>query len=121
MKIYLLSVHNIGNNFGTTLQACALYDYVSEINSDTTIINYRPKYSYNKGKVGQLVKKVFYFKDAMLQEKRYGEYYDSHSKLTEKVERYSDLRKFNDGDLYIIGSDQVWNARYDFIQEDINN
>ena len=64
---------NIGNNFGTTLQACALYDYVSEINSDTTIINYRPKYSYNKGKFGQLVKKVLYFKDAMLQEKRYRE------------------------------------------------
>lgn len=61
MKIYLLSVHNIGNNFGTTLQACALYDYVSEINSDTTIINYRPKYSYNKGKFGQLVKKSSLF------------------------------------------------------------
>ena len=113
MKIYLLSVHNIGNNFGTTLQACALYDYVSEIKPDTRIINYRPRYSYNKGKIGQLVKKILYFKDATMQEKRYREYYDSHSKLTEKVEKYSDLRKFNDGDLYIIGSDQVWNPSYD--------
>ena len=112
MKIYLLSVHNIGNNFGTTLQACALYDYVKTINSDTEIINYRPKYSYNKGKVGQMAKRFLYFKDAFVQEQRYKEYYKLHSKMTKKIEKYTELKQFDDGDLYIIGSDQVWNPSY---------
>lgn len=113
MKIYLLSVHNIGNNYGTTLQACALYDYIKKINSDTEIINYRPKYSYNKGKIGQLAKKVLYFKDVCVQEKRYKAYYKLHSKMTKRIEKYANLKQFDDGDLYIIGSDQVWNPSYD--------
>lgn len=112
MKIYLLSVHNIGNNFGTTLQACALYDYVKSLGYETQIINYRPQYSYNKGKIGQLVKRILYYKDASLQGKRYADYYKKHSSLTKEVHEYDELSQFSDGDLYIIGSDQVWNPYY---------
>ncbi len=114
MKIKIISIHDIGTNFGSTLQACALYDYVKSLGyQDVKVINYKPKYAYHHGKLGQLVKRILFFKEVHLQNKRFKEYYTTHCNLTRVYESYTQLYSEKDGDVFIVGSDQVWNEYYD--------
>lgn len=114
MKIKLISIHDIGINFGSTLQACALYDFIKQNGyDDVTVINYKPSYAYHHGKIGQAVKKALFFKDVTTQNKRFKQYYKNHCHLTEEYVDNSLLIKEKDADVFIVGSDQVWNEYYD--------
>lgn len=114
MKIKIISIHDIGINFGSTLQACALFDYVKKLGyDDVEVINYKPQYAYHHGKIGQFIKKILFFKDVYIQNKRFQNYYTDRCKLTKEYPTYDLLKQEKDGDVFIVGSDQVWNEYYD--------
>lgn len=114
MKIKIISIHDIGTNFGSTLQACSLYDYVVSLGyKDVHVINYKPYYAYHHGKVGQFLKKLLFFKDVIKQNKRFEDYYRKHCNLTPLYETFDELKAEASGDVFIVGSDQVWNEYYD--------
>lgn len=114
MKIKIISIHDIGTNFGSTLQACSLYDYIKSLGyTDVQVINYKPKYAYHHGKIGQFVKKILFFKDVVRQNNRFRKYYKEHCNLTRLYKKYDELVQEKNGDVFIVGSDQVWNEYYD--------
>ena len=113
MKIRIITIHDLGNNFGSTLQACAMNEFIKNIGyEDTKLINYIPSYTNNKGYLAQLIKKILFFRDYRIQKKRFMDYFSKHSNLTKKYTKYQQLKQENDGDLYIVGSDQLWNEFY---------
>lgn len=114
MRIKIISIHDIGTNFGSTLQACSLYDYIVSLGyEDVHVINYKPYYAYHYGKVGQLLKKILFFRAVLKQNKRFKEYYCEHCNLTQLYETFDELKTESSSDVYIVGSDQVWNEYYD--------
>lgn len=114
MKIKIISIHDIGTNFGSTLQACSLYDYIVSLGyNDVHVINYKPCYAYHHGKIGQFIKKILFFKDVVKQNKRFKAYYCQHCNLTPLYETFDDLKNEAISDVFIVGSDQVWNEYYD--------
>lgn len=114
MKIRIISIHDIGTNFGSTLQACSLYDYINSLGyGEVKVINYKPKYAYHHGKFGQFVKKMLFAPAVIKQNKRFKKYYQEHCNLTPLYEIYEELEKEKEADAFIVGSDQVWNEYYD--------
>ena len=54
-KIYILTIHHI-HNFGSVLQASALFLFLKEKGFDVEIIDYRPKYyKFGNSKLKTLV------------------------------------------------------------------
>lgn len=44
MKIRIITIHDIGNNFGSAIQSCALCEYLNAQGYDAEIIHYTPNY-----------------------------------------------------------------------------
>ena len=121
MKIYILTfVH--AHNHGALLQCYALQKSIQEIvpSADVKVINYWSekerflrKVSFSKFGIKSLLfnLSVFYkypgFKKAF---DRFEAFHLTRIEKTEHFTNYNDVCKFaNDGDIYIVGSDQVWN------------
>ncbi len=55
-KVGIITIHDVGNNFGSTIQSCAFYKYISDLGYDAKIIDYRPndkslkRYNYSVNK-----------------------------------------------------------------------
>ena len=102
MKVGILTFH-MAHNCGAMLQAYALCQSMTAVFScDCLIIDYRLPEIYNKYK-------------AMLQTNhveprrlKFDQYMKTALPLTEQVISLSEVRPF---DLYIIGSDQIWNPK----------
>lgn len=113
MLIKIITIHDIGNNFGSTLQACALCDYVKNTGyNDVVLINYKPDYAFHNGKIGDLVKRILFYSDYKTQRESFKKYLLQHCNLTEEYNSYDSLSKENEGDVFIVGSDQLWNERW---------
>lgn len=110
-KFKVLTIHDLGNNYGSTLQACALCDYIAELGYDVGLIDYRPDYAYNRGKFAQLVKLLLFPKSVLCQHKRFEKYFNDHVKRTQRYTRFEEL-KLLEADAFLIGSDQLWNEFY---------
>ena len=119
-KIYTVTFHR-ANNYGAFLQAYALQKVLLENKMDTEILDYDNKYISNiyrlfRGNETNLVrdiyhvtKNIFYF---LPTKKRYEAFAKSRNNL--KLSRYfkntNEVRKNNfDNNIFIIGSDRVWN------------
>lgn len=111
--VKVLTIHDIGNNFGSTLQACALCEYLEANGYDVELVDYKPVYAYHHGKVTELIKWVMFPKSKYLQEKRFREYFKKHVIRTKRYNNYQELCDDEIPDIYIIGSDQVWNSFYE--------
>lgn len=119
MKIKIITIHDLGNNFGSTLQACALCNYLMKNGyKDVELINYLPSYTYHGGKIVQLIKKVLFLKDYITQHKRFENYFKLHCKRTKVYKTFEELKEDERADIYIVGSDQVWNEFYDAGRDD---
>lgn len=126
MKIGIITCHDV-YNFGASLQAYALSEYIKKSGFEVEIIDYKPKYLYRlinflevdapKWKRNFItrwcyriimvpsnlkrLKKAFVFK-------RFNNKYLS---ITSKKYIHNDeLKKLNSYDQYICGSDQIWNS-----------
>ena len=125
-KIGLVSVHN--PNYGSLLQTYALHTYLNVIGVDNEIILYTKKKDGKqlerllnvplvvmKGQVlfRDIYCKLFHKKIAeglSLRNRKFQEFKKKHFKFSRNYLGWKDLKKTNNEyDIFIIGSDQVWN------------
>jgi coenzyme F420-reducing hydrogenase beta subunit len=126
MKIGIISVNN-AHNFGTTMQALGIKNYLESQGHQVQIVNYRNKdieKSYRPGRIlpGNTKKSKYkYFKKWVkeavnkpylpLRRHRFEKFFNEYFNLTKPCATVKDLRnaKF-DFDVVFAGSDQIWNS-----------
>lgn len=111
-SIKIITIHDIGNNFGSTLQACALCNYLEDHGYKVELIDYKPQYAYHHGKITEIIKWIFFPRSKYVQDKRFMHYFSNHVKRTRQYSSYDQLKKDKKPDIYLVGSDQVWNEFY---------
>lgn len=116
MKILLVTLHSQNNNFGSVLQAHSLTQFLNENGYDVEILDYRPYYSNGGLNPLSMLKKIctnVMFFPFFIRRKRN---FDSVVNLQKMTKRYTSIKEINRDvlsyDLYMIGSDQVWNTKY---------
>lgn len=120
------------NNYGAELQAYALHKKLLDLNIENEIIDYlyytNPDYVYEakaapktrislknkvKWKVQQLIvlyNKCFHSKANRKREERFKSFHKKYTKLSNTYRSLSSLTKVQlDYDVFLVGSDQVWN------------
>lgn len=133
MKIKTITCHNV-YNYGASLQAYALMSYLRKLCKDVEIIDYRPEYlsrRYNlwsvKSDIIRKAPKIFHFFYLLAavpkrifftpwkRKTAFDTFRDKFLVCTDRIyHTFDDLK--NDppvADLYIAGSDQIWNTRFD--------
>lgn len=115
-KVLLLTLHSQNNNFGSVLQAHSLYSRIEELGIDVTVLDYRPYYSNGANTKKMLIKKsltnLLFLPFFVIRTKRFNKIIKS-KKLTKTVKHYSELAELsNRYNIFLIGSDQVWNPHY---------
>lgn len=131
MKIGVITILNV-NNYGAELQAFALHHKLKLMGYDNEIINYlyykNPNYITEaaskpvvrtsvKNKLKDFVLKYIDKYSAMrypavskIRKERFKDFHEQHTALSATYNSYSSLYKAKtDYDIYIVGSDQVWN------------
>ncbi|UKK59574.1 polysaccharide pyruvyl transferase family protein [Prevotella communis] len=120
MKIGIITMHKV-LNYGSALQAFALQRKISELGYESEIIDYIfPPHKKTRITLQSVIDNVFVFLRAVVmgfpkkkKERRFQEFYDAFYRLSpqsynaEKI--IQDVPKY---DVYMTGSDQVWNPRY---------
>ncbi len=113
MKVKIITCH-YAYNYGAVLQTHALCSLLNESGVTTEVINYRPYYyrgsTKSKNKLKLLLRKVIRVPDNIKSEKVFYSFLKRYVPMTEEYKDYSQLEKANpEADLYIAGSDQIWN------------
>ena len=130
MKILTITCHDV-YNVGASLQAFALMKYLKDFGYDVSIIDYKPEYlskhysltaidnpKYDKFGIKQLyllaklpgrIARIF-----SKRKKNFDKFKKEYLDLTDKkYESYTELKKdCPNADLYIAGSDQIWNPLF---------
>jgi hypothetical protein len=115
-KILLLTLHSQNNNFGSVLQAHSLYKFLEEMGYDITVLNYQPFYSNGAVSPKMFIKKfitnTLFLPMYIIRTKRFNKFVKL-KKLTKKIKERAKLEEIAKGfDIFMIGSDQVWNPHY---------
>ncbi|MFY3790514.1 polysaccharide pyruvyl transferase family protein [Ureibacillus sp. MALMAid1270] len=121
-RVLTLTMHS-AHNYGAVLQAFALQSYLIQRGYKNEIIDYRPDYISNEYKIIQLkqnnipihrsiVSSFISLPFRILKSYRFNKFINENLKLTNNTfKTYSQLQESNPkGDVYIVGSDQVWNS-----------
>lgn len=123
MRIGIITMHKV-LNYGSALQAYALQRKLSDMGYENEIIDYKyedkglAKTSFVKSLTAFVRNAVFGFPVTRMKRK-FRAFYKRNYKLTQKAyDRESIVNEPPAFDLYIAGSDQVWNPR--FIGDDVN-
>ena len=129
MKIKTITCHDVYNS-GASLQAYALMKYLEEEGNEVEIINYKPDYLSNHYKLNvitnqkykkNLILKIIYLTLkfpgrvlALKNKKKYDEFRKNYLKITEKRYVSNSELKSNppEADIFICGSDQIWNSKF---------
>ncbi len=108
-KINTLTFHN-AINYGAVLQAYALVKKIRDLGYDNVFL-----YDYRNSHIAESYK---YFKKTKSLKSRAGQFaalplkYIKHHKFNKFIRNYIPLTKdVSQGDMFIVGSDQVWNYR----------
>lgn len=125
MKVYIITCHNC-YNFGASLQAFALQKYIKDsYEADCKTIHYVPYYMDYSVRYKRIPKKwSSFFKKIIwcayhhpiiasyhFRRKKFDHFLDSFISHTKKVTTYNKIITVcNDGDVFICGSDQIWNG-----------
>lgn len=123
MKILLVTLHSQNNNFGSVLQAFSLSQFLIENSYYVETLDYRPYYSNGatnfKAGLKKLLINLVFFPHFIIRKKKF----DNIIGRQELSRHYTNSQEiFNDppvADVYMIGSDQVWNPNYLCGQDDI--
>ena len=118
-KIGILTFHR-AENYGAVLQAYALQEKLSKDAMPAEFIDYRNenieapyKFFYIKGKsikgkIKTIISDFMFLTRNLKRKKAFTEFYNKNIKMSES---FSKVEEFKDNyDLYITGSDQVWNS-----------
>lgn len=105
-------------NFGTSLQACAILRFLTDCGHDAKIVQYYPRKKNNKQRICFSVffrarRKLyrFFHKNivALRGKKLFDEFYEKNIRLTDFCDTDEDLKALNDEyDAFVCGSDQIW-------------
>lgn len=119
MKIGIVTFHAV-HNFGAVLQAYGLQEYLSSIGHDVYIIDYYPEYLKERYKpfslkkiikskgaacIKSLFREILAYPILKRRERFFREFINSSLKL-QSVDKLGDE---NDYDVFMFGSDQIWN------------
>ena len=119
MKIGLITYHS-AYNFGSVLQALATQEILERMGHSVEIINYRPKsqkqfyaiVNTHNG-VKRFVKSILRLNnlsELLTSASRYESFMTTHLKMTQEFAEPEDAGTYSElYDLYISGSDQIWN------------
>ncbi len=113
--IDLITLHDICNP-GSVFQAYALNKFINDIGYDCRVIDYVPPYSHvGKNKLKGLIKQILFGKNNKIIKDKYRDFMKQNMRLTaERYTSYAELKdKLPTAQLYISGSDQLWNRDYD--------
>lgn len=114
MKIYTLTCNN-AYNYGAVLQAYALQKYLTKLGNDVKIIDYYPPYlrkiseKYRNNYFLIIIRKILYFPDYHKSEKVFSKFKMNYLKITKRCDNKDDIINLDKPDLFVVGSDQVWN------------
>lgn len=127
MDIKIITCHNV-YNFGASLQAYALSYYLKTLGHNVEIINYQPGYQrslfslkainnpkYNKPILRQLYifAKLWGRINGLKSKKAFDKFTSTYLPLTREYASYDDLYHHPPkADLFIAGSDQIWNTYF---------
>jgi hypothetical protein len=130
MKIGIMTFWWSNDNYGQILQCYALQKYLRDIGHDVYLIRYDPRNDYVKisifkklFKALNLIKLFFYLKNIIIkilfhkrleklnEQRRFVKFRADYIQQSEKIYySYNELLKNPpEADIYIVGSDQVWN------------
>ena len=114
MKIYIVTCNN-AYNYGAVLQAYALQTYIEKYGHDVKIIDFYPKNlrkiseKYRKNVIFKIIRAILYYPDYKKSAKVFGDFARSFLNLTSPCHNIVDINNLPLADLYIAGSDQIWN------------
>lgn len=114
MKTLTITLHSI-DNCGSCLQAYALQQFLIQNGIDNEIIDYRPAYGRNNGRpVKHLIKKLVFGRAMKRRWEVFHGFVRNYLKMTDRTYyRYSELEQADlAADVFITGSDQVWNDSF---------
>lgn len=114
MKIATITLHDT-DNCGSSLQAYALQRFLLDNGYDNELIDYIPSYTRNNGNaLKTFLLKMLYWKEYTNRRKKFKSFVQSHLRLTSRTYRSEKALRMNppEADVYITGSDQLWNDRY---------
>lgn len=101
MKFNIVTFHR-AYNYGAVLQTYALQEFLSEIDDSVGVYDYlAPSENKYKGIKGGILKLIFGFSRKKIAERE--------AKFRDFVEEMLNLNLENNSDIYVSGSDQVWN------------
>ncbi len=111
MKIFTMTCHR-AYNYGAVLQAYALQTYLSNRGHDVKVLDYSPHYlRKSNNRLRQFLKNVLQFPDRCKNKKTFDDFLNKYINLSKKTfHTYDELVNADEkADVYIAGSDQVWN------------
>lgn len=115
-KVLLITLHNQKNNFGTVLQSYALYNKVENYGYDVKILDYEPYYANGVKTPVQFIKRTLVNMRFLYSYIRRNQRFEEFIKKQKMTRRYKDMKEIEANpelaDIYLIGSDQVWNDEY---------
>lgn len=126
MKIKTITCHDV-YNVGASLQAYALLKYLTKQGHDVEIIDYKPDYlskhynflainnpKYEKNLILKCLYVVLKFPKRLIAypgKKKFDKFREEYLKLTKRYKSLDELKQNPPmADLYIAGSDQIWNT-----------
>lgn len=127
MKVYTITCHDVYNH-GASMQAYALMKYLEKNGHEVEIIDYKPSYLSTHYKLlainnefwkKNIVRKLIYLSLKILprlislkRKKAFDEFKKEYLRVTDKrYESNEELKRdLPEADIYICGSDQIWNS-----------
>lgn len=116
MKVLTITCHR-PHNYGAVLQTYALNKYLRDLGHDARVIDYIPAFmgriseKHKNNPIIKIIRKIVIFPDNIKGGSVFGGFLKKYVKLTEKTYTRSKLIKDTPrADIYITGSDQVWNS-----------
>lgn len=119
MKIIISTLFNQYNNFGTVLQSIALKKYIEDKGYNVETVNYSPVvYKYGITGVKSFIMRwganLLFAPQFFIRSMRFSNFISTYNTLT--LIKYSSKQTLFENppkaDVYISGSDQIWNPRY---------
>ena len=120
MMIHIITLHSIYNP-GSALQAFGLQKFLETEGYDTEIIDYRPRYStVGRNKMKGYLRKLLFHNNEVKVKRKYEGFMSEKMKLSQVTYKtFNELKQaYRNNDIFIAGSDQLWNADYDCGKDD---
>ena len=114
MRIYIITCNN-AYNYGAVLQAYGLSKYLENEGHSCEIVNFVPPHlrkiskKYRKNIFAIIVRNILYWPDYSRSSKIFKDFRKKYLTETKLCYNISDISELLKADLYICGSDQIWN------------